>query len=236
MFLLGATLALGFALSAYIVAQALVKISQKNHIFVKGSALQLVASDYGIWSGSFSTSNAVLADAYAKLAADQKQVEEFLKKAGFTAQEIAFESIEMQENMQRDAKGNLTRVVQDYSLTQRVVVSSEKVELLDKLSRDFTSLIQSGVLSRSNGANFIIRDLDKYKMQLLSEATKNGRDRAETLAANSGGQVGGLISASQGVFQITAPASGAMSSYGVYDKTTIMKEIKAVVTLEFRVQ
>lgn len=236
MFLLGATLALGFALSAYIIAQAAVKVSQKNNIFVKGSAMRLVSSDYGLWSGTFSTRNSVIAEAYAKLAADKNLVETFLLDAGFSAEEIVFESIDVTENMQRDEKGNLTQNVQDYYLSQRVTVASEKVDLIEKAAREFTDLIELGVFPRSNGASFIIRDLDKYKMELLSEATQNGAERALVLAEKSGGKVGGLISASQGVFQITAPASGAMSSYGEYDKTTIMKEIKAVVTLEFRVE
>ena len=236
MFLLGATLALGFALSAYIIAQAAVKVTRNNNICVKGSAMRLVKSDYGIWYGSFSTRNPVLTDGYAELAADQERVEAFLREAGFAAEEIVFESVDVMENMQRDAKGIPTQTVLDYLLTQQVVVSSEKVERIEPGAREFTTLIQAGVLPRSNGASFIIRDLDKYKMQLLSEATRNGAERAGVLAKNSGGSVGGLISASQGVFQITAPASGAMSSYGEYDKSTIMKGIKAVVTLEFRVE
>ena len=73
-------------------------------------------------------------------------------------------------------------------------------------------------------------------MELLAEATKNATARANVLAENSKGTVGVLISASQGIFQITAPASSDISSYGEYDKSTIMKEVKAVVTLEFRVE
>ena len=73
-------------------------------------------------------------------------------------------------------------------------------------------------------------------MELLAEATKNAAERAEVLARNSKGTVGALISATQGVFQITAPASSDISGYGEYDKRTIQKEVKAVVTLEFRVE
>ena len=45
--------------------------------------------------------------------------------------------------------------------------------------------------------------------------------------------MGSLLSASQGIFQVLAPGGGNISDYGTYDKSTIDKEIKAVVTLEF---
>jgi hypothetical protein len=51
----------------------------------------------------------------------------------------------------------------------------------------------------------------------------------------SGGKVGGLSSASQGVFQITAVNSTDTSDYGVYDTSTIEKSVKCVVTVEFKI-
>jgi len=61
-------------------------------------------------------------------------------------------------------------------------------------------------------------------------------ERAKTLADNSQGQVGALTSASQGVFQITPVDSTQVTDYGTYDTTTITKNVKAVVTLEFRIE
>ena len=48
--------------------------------------------------------------------------------------------------------------------------------------------------------------------------------------------MGALISASQGVFQITARHSTEVSSWGVYDTSTIEKTVKAVVTLEYAIE
>ena len=56
------------------------------------------------------------------------------------------------------------------------------------------------------------------------------------LAENSSGRVGSLSSASQGVFQITPVDSTEVTDYGSYDTTTIKKNVKAVVTLEFRIE
>ena len=51
MFLLGATLAFGLALSASIIANAAVKVTKKDMIRVKGSAVKNVRSDFGTWNG-----------------------------------------------------------------------------------------------------------------------------------------------------------------------------------------
>ena len=74
------------------------------------------------------------------------------------------------------------------------------------------------------------------KLTMLAEATEDGYRRAKTLAQNSGGEVGPLRSARQGVFQITEPYSTETSGYGMYDTSTIDKTVKAVVTLEYSIQ
>ena len=54
------------------------------------------------------------------------------------------------------------------------------------------------------------------------------------LAKSAGNRVVGVISASQGIFQITQPNSTQTSSWGMYDTSSIEKKVRAVVTMEFR--
>ena len=51
--------------------------------------------------------------------------------------------------------------------------------------------------------------------------------------AAAGGHLGRLQSVSAGVFQITAPNSTDTSGEGVYDTSTIDKDVTAVVNLTF---
>ncbi len=67
-------------------------------------------------------------------------------------------------------------------------------------------------------------------------ATEDGYRRALALAEGSKGKVGALISAQQGVFQITEQHSTDTSGYGEYDTSTIEKTAKAVVTLEYAIE
>ena len=73
-------------------------------------------------------------------------------------------------------------------------------------------------------------------MDLLADATDDGFQRARLMADNSGGKVGKLVEAQQGIFQITEPDSTRVSSYGIYDTGTIEKDIKAVVTLQYLIE
>ncbi len=236
MFLLGATLALGFAWSAYIVSSAAVKVAQKDTIRVKGSASRMLTSDLAIWSGMIIVRAKTIDSAYLQLADHRRKADAFILGAGFRPQDVSFDSISIRENYKLDAKGQLTNELLDYQLSQEVTVTSPKVHEIEKLSRRFTELVKEGAVVRAGAPVFLVQKLDEYKMELLAEATRNGRERAEVLARNSGGAVGRLLSASQGIFQVLAPGSGDISGMGTYDKSTIQKELKAVVTLEFRVE
>ena len=85
------------------------------------------------------------------------------------------------------------------------------------------------------GPEFFVSSLEDVKRQLLTLATENGKQRAEILATNSGERLGSLVSARQGVIQITKKNSSQTSSYGIYDTETIEKVVKLVVTLEFEI-
>ena len=113
MFLLGATLALGFAWSAYIISNAAVKVTQKDTIRVKGSASRALTSDFAIWSGQVIVKAKTLDAAYLQLAAHRKKAETFIQKARFKPQEIRFDSISIQENYKLDEIGRRTNELLD---------------------------------------------------------------------------------------------------------------------------
>lgn len=197
--------------------------------------MRIVESDFSHWDLSFDVTGKTQQDGLKNLENARKIIEDYLKKEGIDSTEISFGKIYMSKifDSVKDEKGNTTSVFKEFSFSQSMKVSSSKVHLVEKLSRESTNLIKHGFDLSSDSPSYTITDLDKYKMELLAEATQNATDRAEVLAKHSKGKVGALLYASQGIFQITAPASSDISSYGEYDKSTIMKEIKAVVTLEF---
>jgi hypothetical protein len=71
----------------------------------------------------------------------------------------------------------------------------------------------------------------------IGSATQNAKSRAEEFAKNGGIKVGVMHSASQGAFYILqAGASMEGGDYsGAYDKTTIEKLARVVVTIEYNI-
>lgn len=246
MFLLGATLALGFTYSAHLMSSAIVRFKHENTIKVKGIAEQVVTSDSATWSAAYTIRAANLKDGFTELERHRDIVKQFLTKAKVPDSECTYSSIHTQivfkkrEREKRepfeDVTPSETSEVEKYVLSQTVEVKSKDVNLVATLSKSITDLIKDGVEIQSYRPEYLFSGLEPLKLELLGNATKNAYVRAKTLAENSHGHVGALNSASQGVFQITPVDSTDVSDGGEYNTTTIDKRVKAVVTLEFHIE
>ena len=233
MFLLGATLALGFTLSAYILSHAVVRMRHENTIKVKGTAEAKVESDSAKWKAVYTVRNPILSKGYAELESNQKLVQAFLTEADVSPKECTYSAVTLRTENKRDAQGHLTNELESYILSQSIDVSSTDVQRIDTVSKTITQLIKQDIEIESQAPQYVCSSVEKIKLDLLGKAAENAFDRAKVLAEKSLGQVGGLSSASQGVFQITPVDSTEVTDYGSYDTTTIKKNVKAVVTLEF---
>ena len=236
MFLLGATLAFGLIAAAGAIAKAFVASRSEAGIRVKGFAATDIESDLATWSARITARAATLSDAYARLEQSAARLQAFVGSAGFPDSTWVLSAVSTEEIKKRDKDGNVTNQVESYELTQSLSVRSEKVWEVYDLSRNATSLIREGIDIKSFDPDYVSTQIEAVKLTLLEAATANARERAETLARGSGGRVGTLTSANQGVFQIVPRDSTNVSDYGSYDTSTIQKTVKAVVTLDFAVE
>lgn len=236
LFLLGATLALGFVAASSAIGKALVSMRQDQGIRVKGTASEDIGSTLGAWTGGVKARGRTMEEAYQALASQMARLDAFVKEKGFAAGEVRLSSIGTTELWVLDKEGRRTNVLDAYELCQSMTVASGRVVEVERLSREATELLLEGVAIHSGSPTFQNQDIESIKLRLLERATQNGRQRAETLAAGSGGRVGKLLSASQGVFQIVPRGSTSVSDYGNNDTSAIEKSANAVVTLEFAVE
>ncbi len=228
-------LALGMILSSALLSKLFVSIKHEKEIRVKGYAERNVVSDVGKFYCSYSTRKPTLVDAYKELQVHRNLVIKYLNEKGIKAEDIAIGEINTSKLFKKDLKGNDTNEIQYYEAKQGIQITSKNVTLVGDISRGITDLIKDGVDISASSPCFYVSDLHKLKVELIAEATQDGHERAVTMAKNSGGEVGPLRSARQGVFQITEPYSTRTSGYGVYDTSTIRKTVKAVVTLEYSI-
>jgi hypothetical protein len=233
MFLLGATLALGFTMAAYLISGAIRSVRDDTGIKVKGYAETTVKADAARWRLSVSARAKVLKDCYDILARDAATVRARLAGYGFADAEVAVFAARVDEEVKLNEKGVRTNEVEGYRITQDVEVSTSRPEAIDGASKRITELLAQGVHVVSGAPQYTFTRLEGLKLELLGAAAHNAAERARTMASKAGGGVGRIRSASQGVFQIVPVGSTETSDYGTYDTSTIDKTVKAVVTIDF---
>lgn len=208
----------------------------KNTITVTGAAKKQILSDLVVWHGSFSTQSSQLPEAYNRLSQDQSKVKNYLMQKGIAEKDIVFASIQTIPLYQINPNGIQSNILEGYRLIQSVEIKSSDVEKITEVSRTSTELINQGVVFESQPPQYYYTKLNDLKVTMLGEAAKDAKMRAEQLANNSGGKIGGLRSSKMGVFQITPLNSTEVSDYGINDTSSLEKEITAVVNVEFYVK
>lgn len=239
-------LALGVIVATTVFTAAYHNVRQdKRSIDISGSAERVVASDTAKWSVSISRQADALGlkDAANQLTIDGRTVKDHLQKNGLKAEEITLQPPSItpvcdgQNSLSYDRSGTpycaSSRLI-GYALQQTMVVESLQVDKLTTLSQTaFSALAEQGIVLTSTGMEYYIKNLNEVKMQLLSDATKNAKERAEKILQGTDASIGELRSASVGVFQVTAVNSTEISDYGAYDTSANQKKVTSIVRATF---
>lgn len=230
----------GIVGAAAIGAQAFVnRNSHADRIYVTGLGSSDFKSDLGIWTGEYSVNNVDLKEGYTQLQEHRESITKFLLKKGFNEEDLTFGSVSTRSNYRNkyDDHGNLLdQTFIDYSLAQEVDVQSRNVDLIERISREATELINDGVNINSQRPSYYFTELASLKIKMLAEATKDGTIRAEQIAENADASLGGLRNAQMGVFQITAVNGGEDYSWGgTFNTSALHKTASITVRLEFSV-
>jgi hypothetical protein len=205
-------------------------------IYVKGSTRKRITSNQAVWHIGVRGEHKELKEAYAILDTGITRIRTFLAGQGFKEGEISLEAINTTEFHARDAKGNETREITAYHLSRGFNVRSRDVQRVARAAGEVTQFIQEGVLVISCQPAYYYTDLPALKVDLMAEAAKDARDRADKIAGSAGCRVAEVRSAHMGVLQVTQPFSTDVSDEGTYDTDTIEKDVQAVVTISFRIE
>ena len=181
------------------------KYKVDNTISVTGNAMKNFESDIVKWSASFSRKSMDLASASEQLQSDRELVRQFLLKQGINSKEILFNAVNIQRDFsyQTDGEGKSYNTFTGYSLSQNVSIESKELGKVDNASREISTLISQGVELSSNSPNYYYSKLEDLKLELISQASKNAKQRADNIASEAGSSLGDLIRADLGIFQIT---------------------------------
>lgn len=202
-------LGVAFFLAAVFMSVVFYKIkSPEKTISVVGLAEKEFRSDLIVWNLFFSVKKMDMKEAYSQIKEQTETVREYLTGKGITEAEMVFDAISSYEDTRYEWDGDRQKSFFDgYVLTQRVAVTSGDVEKIEKIARESTELIDLGIHLNSNSPEYYYTKLADLKIEMLAQASKDARNRAEIIAENSGAHLAGLKTGNMGVFQITAPNS-----------------------------
>lgn len=203
---------------------------------VKGLAVRRVRSDVGVWYIGVRGDAPSLKQAYELLDGGFQRVRAFLAERGFPEAEVDTGAITTETRYRRDWKGVETEEVTGYSLRRGITVTSHALDRIAAAAGEVTRFIGEGFFVFSSAPDYHYSGLAGLKVELMGLAARDARTRAEQIVGNAGGHIGELVDAQMGVLQITRPLSTETSSGGVYDTDTIEKDVRAVVTVTFRVE
>lgn len=233
--LAGLALAAGLCFASVTFTRAWTRISEDQVIAVTGSARKDVRSDLGIWRASFTSDADTLIEAHQRSKADLAQVEGFLKSAG--QRDYVLKPVQVTELFTRTKteEGEVSRRA-GYRIRQNLEVRSDDVDALPKLASDAAKLLEGGVTLASEGLEFIYTKAGEAKIEMMGDAAKDARTRAEQIASQGGRALKELRNARMGVVQINPLYSSATSWEGNNDTSALEKTITTTVTATFSLQ
>lgn len=231
---------LAIVIAAYFLGNAYVnRANPPQVISVTGLGNENFTSDLIVWEGRFSAYSSVLTSAFERLNEQKEIVRNYLVSKGIHNKNIIFTAVQTTE--QRDNKyenGNYVgSIFRGYELSQSVQIESTDVSKIEAVSREITELLNKGVQFNSSPPRYYYTKLADLKIEMISKATEDARIRAERIAENAGGNLGELISARMGVFQITGQNSGEDYSWsGSFNTASKNKTASITMRLEYNVQ
>jgi hypothetical protein len=206
-----------------------------NTIRVVGYASGEYDSDILKWRISLSANSGANNQmiGYQSLNTDIKKFREFLTIKGFDAKNLEVTPSYNYANYNRD--GNIT----GYIFEQTIAITISDVNRFDEIEEyafDMSELLASSINIRSSVIDYYISKLPDIKQEIISNATKDARERALQVAQTTNTTLGKLLNGRVGVFQITEPLSTEVQSYGIYNTNTRKKQISVTMSGEFELK
>lgn len=233
--ILGLCIAGATIISTAVLSKGLLQMKKFSNevISVTGSAEKRIVSDYIVWRAEFSRRDTDLKTAYATLNEDLNTVREYLSSKGIKEDELVISQVNTTVLYKKNDKGFNTNEVEGYLLNQGIEVRSYDVKRVGDISRQSTELINKDIQFISGAPEYFYTKLAELKIDMLSKATEDAKQRAVSMANSTGNKISFMRSAKMGTFQITPVNSYDVSWYGENDTSSYEKKVMSVVSASF---
>lgn len=217
-------LTIGLITGGYLLGDGLLRAKMADRsVTVRGLAERDVTADLATWTIAYSAQSTDLQSAQIDIDRDTAAITTFFKELGFKADAL------------KPTGANVNQYSNDgipqYTIRQRLSLRTDDIDKAQAaVARQFDLVRRGVVLEDGSGMAYTFTKLEKIKPEMVAEATKDARKSAEQFAEDSGTDVGGIKSATQGYFSIDS-RDGDGGGYGVTD--TPYKKVRVVTTVNF---
>lgn len=237
---LGALLAVGLMISAFILGHQFKNFQQAGVITVKGLAEAEHKATLGTWRLDIRAWGQTYQEAMQNNQQNLNIAVKFLENQGFNAQDSSITNLEVSDYYENyvDEYGKDRSRKNGFTAERSINISTQNLSTLQKALVAIQSLRAENETIDFKNPDYYLENLESIKRDLIAKATQDAYVRAEEFAKTSKAKVGSLKSASQGAFDIqsTTPSSEDNSDYGGgYDTSTIDKKVRLVVTIQYTI-
>ncbi len=207
-----------------------------NTLTTTGSAKVEVKSDLAKWRINFSrtVTEDDMKSGVREMESDLNTIKDFLKDNGISESEYSVSTMNSGKIYEYEKSGS--KGPDRYTFNQSVEVKSNDIAKIKAVANNTKPLFESGILVNPGSPEYYYTPLSEKRIELIGEAVKDARKRAEMIAGSDNSKVGSLRSSSIGVTQVLAPNSVDISDYGTYDTSTEDKEIMLTVRAVFSIK
>jgi uncharacterized protein len=218
-------LALGMVAGGYLLGDGLRRSREADRaVTVRGLAEREVTADLATWTIAYSATATDMGSAQASVDHDSQEIRAFFAGLGFPAEALQPTGVNVSTSTDNG--------VMHFTVRQRMALRTTDIKRAQDAVRRQFDLVRRGVmLEEGSGMAYTFTRLDKIKPEMVAAATKDARRSAEQFAQDSGTGVGGIKSATQGYFEVTARDGDAGGGWGVSD--TPFKKVRVVTTIDF---
>jgi hypothetical protein len=235
--LAGLFMASGLIVSTTLLTRTWLKVADAESITVTGSARRNVSSDLIVWRGSLTVESPTLLAAQALLAQQETSTREFLIRQGVTNAQfhpIAIQRIQLRTGKQAaegdtETESSTTR----FRLSRAIEVRSGDIDTVLGMDSKTSLLINQGIEFTATTPEFIWTKAGEAKIEMLADAARDARARAEQIVSQGGRTISRMRSAKMGVFQVTPLYSTQNTWDGMNDTTSREKTVTAVVNASY---
>lgn len=231
-------LAAGMLGAAAVLGYQFKNLREPGVITVKGLAEARHQATLGTWMVGVSVWGQDYAQARSGSQRQAAVLKEFLKEQGFDSKSFQSEQLEVDKHIESytDEKGERQTRENGYDAKHDIVIATKDLAKLKSALADIQNLRSRNDSITFGQPKYYLENLENIKRDLIAKATQDAFVRAEEFAKTGNARVGAMKSASQGSFDIQSPnpSDDSGGDYGgSYDTTTVEKNVRLVVTIQY---